>query len=264
MFVLQNLTLTTKARRYALGRRLYTFERQNQLYWLKLQCSRGESSTQRSFYNELSFYQWAEQYLTHILPVQIIDKAQIEHSEPIEPYAIVLPHAEPVFHLPASELSLKEIYTTIDKMLGALAEFEGINCIHGDLKAEHFVKFNGSVCLIDFEQAIYPSCHIALQEMTATPRLMAPELFHGSYKTIQSDLYAFGIILYEWLSETRLYAKGYRDWAYLHCQKFYPVLPERYQHLLPLFKILLEKQKEQRCATVKQAKISFEQLKLSI
>lgn len=140
MFVLQNLTLTTKARRYALGRRLYTFERQNQLYWLKLQCSRGESSTQRSFYNELSFYQWAEQYLTHILPVQIIDKTQIEHSEPIEPYAIVLPHAEPVFHLPASELSLKEIYTTIDKMLGALAEFEGINCIHGDLKAEHFYQ----------------------------------------------------------------------------------------------------------------------------
>jgi serine/threonine protein kinase len=29
---------------------------------------------------------------------------------------------------------------------------------------------------------------------------MAPELFHGT-KNVQSDLYAFGIVLYEWLSQ---------------------------------------------------------------
>jgi serine/threonine protein kinase len=35
---------------------------------------------------------------------------------------------------------------------------------------------------------------------------MAPELFHGT-KNVQSDLYAFGIVLYEWLSQIRLQAK---------------------------------------------------------
>ena len=262
MLVLQDLTLKTKAQRYALGRRLYTFERQNQRYWLKLQCKNGEISTQRSFYNELSFYQWMQHDLKHILPIQIIDTVQIKYAESVEPYAIVLPHAETILNRSASELSLKEIYTTIDDMLDALAELEVINCIHGDLKAEHFVRFNGIVCLIDFEQAIYPPNNSHCSAMIATPRFMAPELFHASHKSIQSDLYAFGIILYEWLSETRLYAKSYQDWAYLHCQNFNPVLPKRYQHILPLLEILLEKQKELRCATVKQAKTRFKNLKL--
>lgn len=47
---------------------------------------------------------------------------------------------------------------------------------------------------------------------------MAPELFHGANKTVQSDLYALGIVLYEWLTQTRLQANSYHEWAVLHCQ----------------------------------------------
>ena len=58
---------------------------------------------------------------------------------------------------------------------------------------------------------------------------MAPELFHGTRKNIQSDLYAFGVVLYEWLSQIRLQANTYHDWAVLHCQNLNIQLPDSFQ-----------------------------------
>ena len=105
---------------------------------------------------------------------------------------------------------------------------------------------------IDFEQ----SCKLehSIQNLTATPRYMAPELFHGKPKTVQTDLYAFGIILYEWLSQTRVCAKNYHDWAVLHCQKLQIQLPNELQCFLPLLNGLLHKHKEQRLNSVVEAK----------
>lgn len=69
---------------------------------------------------------------------------------------------------------------------------------------------------------------------------MAPELFHGANKTVQSDLYALGIVLYEWLTQTRLQANSYHEWAVLHCQKLNVVLPSSFQVFLPLLSGLLQ------------------------
>ncbi len=62
---------------------------------------------------------------------------------------------------------------------------------------------------------------------------MAPELFHGTRKNIQSDLYAFGVVLYELLSQIRLQANTYHDWAVLHCQNLNIQLPDSVQVFLP-------------------------------
>ena len=82
--------------------------------------------------------------------------------------------------------------------------------------------------------------------MTATPRYMAPELFHGEAKTLASDLYALGIIVYEWLTQRRLQAKSYQDWAYLHCQQLKIELPAAYLGFQDLLEAMLNKQKSQR------------------
>jgi hypothetical protein len=58
---------------------------------------------------------------------------------------------------------------------------------------------------------------------------------------VQSDLYAFGIILYEWLTQSRLTAKTYQDWAVLHCQQLQIQLPDRFKQFLPLLNGLLQK-----------------------
>ncbi|WP_032008484.1 protein kinase domain-containing protein, partial [Acinetobacter baumannii] len=87
----------------------------------------------------------------------------------------------------------------------------------------------------------------------ATPRYMAPELFHGANKTVQSDLYALGIVLYEWLTQTRLQANSYHEWAVLHCQKLNVVLPSSFQVFLPLLSGLLQKQQQSRFSNVHEA-----------
>lgn len=84
------------------------------------------------------------------------------------------------------------------------------------LKKEHFRKFKQEFYLIDFEKTRLISSPDPITD--ATPRYMAPELFHGANKTVQSDLYALGIVLYEWLTQTRLQANSYHEWAVLHCQ----------------------------------------------
>ena len=82
---------------------------------------------------------------------------------------------------------------------------------------------------------------------------MAPELFHGANKTVQSDLYALGIVLYEWLTQTRLQANSYHEWAVLHCQKLNVELPSLFQVFLPLLSGLLQKQQQNRFSNVHEA-----------
>ena len=83
---------------------------------------------------------------------------------------------------------------------------------------------------------------------------MAPELFHGEAKTVQTDLYALGIILLEWLTDQRLQAASYQDWAYLHCQSLNIALPEPFQGFSPLLQGLLAKQQSQRWQNTMAAK----------
>ncbi|MEG0132335.1 MAG: protein kinase, partial [Acinetobacter sp.] len=56
------------------------------------------------------------------------------------------------------------------------------------------------------------------------------------------------------LSQTKLCAKNYHDWAVLHCQKLEIQLPNQLQCFLPLLKGLLQKHKEQRLTSVVEAK----------
>lgn len=91
---------------------------------------------------------------------------------------------------------------------------------------------------------------------------MAPELFHGKNKSVQSDLYALGIILYEWLTQTKLRANSYHDWAVLHCQQLQLQVPKQLEPFLPLLKGLTQKHSEQRLCSVLDAQVLLNDINL--
>ena len=83
---------------------------------------------------------------------------------------------------------------------------------------------------------------------------MAPELFQGQAKSLQSEVYALGVIFYEWLSGQRLQATDYLDWAFLHCQRLKVELPQHLQAFQGLLEEMLSKQKQHRLADFQAVK----------
>ena len=249
----EQLTLCCKAQSQQFGRRLYHFEDQAQTYWLKthLQGS-AEPSLEQAYLNELHFYQQHGQWLSVGLPYQT---QSVQQLWPDAHRALILPHAPRWLSDDIAELKYDEVADRIRKMLDVVQQLHQYGYLHADLKREHFVCWQQQVKLIDFEQA-HPIDQ-SRPTLTATPRYMAPELFHHHAKTVQTDLYAVGIILYEWLSEQRLAAKTYSDWAYLHCQRLEIILPERFKGLEEWLKQVLAKKTEQRFADIQAAKYHF-------
>ncbi|MFH7764519.1 protein kinase [Acinetobacter sp. BSP-28] len=252
----------TKPKSLTFGRCLYTFEYQQQRYWLKTQSLNSHPSVEAGFLNELVFYQ---QFLDQpnssncmpdfLLPFQMIPHyKKLAALEAEGSAALILSDAELLLG-DCVKMSLQQIKQTFLKLLDAVDQLHQSGWIHGDLKREHFVEYENRTCLIDFEQVQKINSVQNLKNLTATPRYMAPELFHGAEKTVQTDIYALGIILYEWLSAQRLSAKNYQEWAYLHCQQLNIELPQHFLLFETYLRGMLAKQKEKRFTdiyTIKQ------------
>ena len=203
------------------GRYLYKIIQHQNVFYLKYQ--QPITVFEQGWQNEKNIYQQFDG-ASFLLPAQYVT---------LEEQGLVLPEAEPIFIQPLTPYLIKEL-------LDVLGQLHQIGCIHGDLKPQHFVRYQNTVRLIDFEHtcqanSIQPQLH-------ATPRYMAPELFHGEPKSTQSDLYALGIILYEHITQTRLNAQTYQDWAILHCQMSFQI-PKQFNKVLTG---LLKKQKQNR------------------
>ncbi|MEK5745462.1 serine/threonine protein kinase, partial [Acinetobacter variabilis] len=82
-----------------------------------------------------------------------------------------------------ANLSVSDIQKHLLAALDAVMQLYQCGYLHHDLKVEHFVQCKGQVCLIDFEQAHRISDE-SPRTLDATPRYMAPELFHAEVKTI--------------------------------------------------------------------------------
>ena len=247
------LQLYTKPKSLTFGRCLYTFEYQQQRYWLKTQTLNIHPDIEAGFVQELNFYrQFLDQAKTvnFLLPFQIIShfKNAIE-TQGQGTAALLLAHAE-VFLDDCTLQSVQQIKQKILLLLDAIDQLHQLGWVHGDLKREHFVEYQKRACLIDFEQVENINSAQQQKNLTATPRYMAPELFHCADKTVQSDIYALGIILYEWLSGQRLKAKNYQDWAYLHCQCLSIELPQHLHVFEKLLMGMLAKQNKQRFADI--------------
>ena len=88
---------------------------------------------------------------------------------------------------------------------GALAALHEVGVIHRDLKPENIlVRDDGSLVLVDFGIAHVTGGRVTDDEHIAgTLAYMAPEQAAGKKLDGRADLYALGVIGYEWLTGTR-------------------------------------------------------------
>lgn len=249
-----NWSLETKKRSYDFGRRLYTFQVENQKYWLKFHVADTDPVIEPAFQGELDFYQLETIKTQHfLLPHHIIFLEQTPQCLHLEAKGrgLILLDAEEFFTNVLLSKNIESIQRKISDALNTLDCIHQMGWIHGDLKPAHFRLYDSACKLIDYEQGFKLSDSAPV--MNATPHYMAPELFHGAAKSIQSDLYALGIILLEWLTQTKLKADTYYDWAVLHCQLLQIQLPQELECFFPLLNGLMQKRVEQRFKSVLDA-----------
>lgn len=232
------------------GRAFYCLHQGVEKFWLKAQIDQGLSLAYQQFKNEKKYYQ-QKQLTDFLLPYQYLALNDINENQQGE--VLVTPYTHPLF---------KEPYPIDQKIkfaLNVVQDMHQENDIHGDLKPSHFRIFMDRAVLIDFDETHCQRQSLA-QPLNGTPRYMAPELFHGHAKTIQSDLYALGIILYEWLQNKKIPINNYHEWANFHCQHNFFQDIEHIEVLQPykaLLYGLLNKSIDQRFKSISCAKKAF-------
>jgi len=85
-----------------------------------------------------------------------------------------------------------------------------------------------------------------------TPAYLAPERWQGQGATVQSDIYAFGVMMVEILTGKRPFQVNAdshdksKAWAIQHCQQPIPTLPAEYGHYQYMVDKALAKREERR------------------
>lgn len=200
--------------------------------------------------------------------------------------------AMPYFHhgsvkdfLKANLLNQRQKYQLVKAMAHTIESLHLSGWIHGDIKPSNFLLdlqspfagrcldsddtveqwkgFGGAVVTylsdMAYSEPIKPndwhnqyevSC--PQKQTRGTPAYLAPECWQGQPISIQSDIYAFGVTLYESLTGQKPYQVNSFDthklkvWATLHCQIEVPLLPEQWRFLQPIVDRLLAKTTENR------------------
>jgi hypothetical protein len=100
-----------------------------------------------------------------------------------------------------------EIVRTAREISGALAEAHGRGVIHRDLKPENIMRTrDGRLKILDFGLARVEAATAAGTFVTepglliGTPAYMAPEQLNGGPVDVRADVFAFGAVLYEYVS----------------------------------------------------------------
>ncbi|WP_227681574.1 serine/threonine protein kinase [Psychrobacter alimentarius] len=115
----------------------------------------------------------------------------------------------------------------------------------------HNINETSELVMIDF--ALAQTIHQPINSNPAgTPAYLAPERWQGQRATIQSDIYAFGIMMVEILMGERPFKIAAEsidpmiDWATQHCQQPVPRLPSEYSSYQFIVDDALAKRVEKR------------------
>lgn len=98
----------------------------------------------------------------------------------------------------AQELPLEQQVDLLAQVLQALHYLHRRGILHRDLKPDNiFITQSGQVKVMDFGLAKKSNQDISDQGIAGTIAYMPPELFYGDAPSIQSDLWAVGVMAYE-------------------------------------------------------------------
>ena len=104
------------------------------------------------------------------------------------------------------------------QLCAGLAAAHDKGVLHRDLKpANVMIDGRGQARITDFGLAVNAQAGESLSDFAGTLQYMAPERFRGTPATVQSDLYALGLILYEtYTGKPAFKADSIREWERAH------------------------------------------------
>lgn len=214
-----------------------------------------------------------DEVLRRRLQVEAVASCRIRHPAVVEVFDVDTDGAQPhlVMELLRGEtllgpvrrggLSLPYAISLLQPVADALDHAHRVGVIHRDLKPENiFVEHGRRARLLDFgiarvEGESVPECASSL---VGTPRYMAPEQVEGGELGPASDIYSFGVMLYEVLTGQPLFVgRSALDVIWKHASRAprppssaCPELPPGVDE--PLL-AMLEKRPEHRPNTVSEA-----------
>lgn len=141
------------------------------------------------------------------------------------------------------------------KMCNVVERLHDQSYIHGDLKLDHFGVHDEKIKILDLASISTINHDNTVEIQGGTPAYMAPELYLGASKTIQSDVYAMGIIFYQLVVGEKPYsAQNYYQWAKRHCQKDIPLLPTALKAHQSVLDQMLAKHQKNRFLNLNEVK----------
>ncbi len=157
-------------------------------------------------------------------------------------------------------LTNEQKYQFIVQSAQLIANLHNSGWLHNDIKPSNILFINAdSLLLTDF--ALAESIdrdnedQVKVEYSAGTPAYLAPERWQGQGATMQSDIYAFGIMMYEVLVGERPFKVAVsssepkvamKEWAIQHCQQSIAKLPMPYDHYQVIINKALAKRVESR------------------
>lgn len=158
-----------------------------------------------------------------------------------------------------------------------ISHLHNIGWLHNDIKPSNILLdgfmpnhadnscIKADLLLTDF--ALAECLHAPILASPAgTPAYLAPERWQGQGATLQSDIYAFGIMMYETLTGERPFnidnqsSEPLREWAIQHCQQPIPTLPLEYSRYQNIIDKTLAKRVERRYQSMEDIVVDLERL----
>ena len=137
---LDDLALKTKPQSYAFGRRLYTFQIEQQKYWLKFHQAHSYHVLEHAFLHELDFYQQnsisRQQFIVPHRIIQFEQSTQF-HELALSGQGLILVDTENFFSCVPSDVGI--IQQQILKALETLENMHQLGWVHVTLKLNIFV-----------------------------------------------------------------------------------------------------------------------------
>ncbi len=160
-----------------------------------------------------------------------------------------------------------------------VTNLHNIGWLHNDIKPSNILldgfmpNHADNLLLTDFALAEAINDDVAknsdknsTRDSAGTPAYLAPERWQGQGATLQSDIYAFGIMMYEILTGKRPFkidnpsSEPLREWAIQHCQQSIPTLPLEYSRYQSIIDKTLAKRVERRYQSMEDIVVDLERL----
>lgn len=140
---------------------------------------------------------------------EAITQARLNHPNVVTIYYVGRQEENPFFamelldghslqeSLRSGPLAIDEVLSIADQVLSALEHATRYGVVHGDIKPANLLRStDGTIKLSDFGLASTLESG-ANSSLSGTPNYLAPEIVDGTPISIQSDMYALGVTLFE-------------------------------------------------------------------